>query len=111
MSVLVRALPCKDPKLLYAYVKGAPETIKRLCVPETSECMSVHLTRYGYVHVACALSNTRLVELSTFTYLPVAVPRDFLEVLSSLTQQGYRVLALGYKTMHLPWHKAERLHR
>lgn len=40
MSVLVKTLPSKDPKLLYAYVKGAPETIKKLCIPETSKKLS-----------------------------------------------------------------------
>ena len=40
-----------------------------------------------------------------------AVPADFLEVLTTLTQQGYRVLAIGHKTMHLPWHRAERVQR
>ena len=40
-----------------------------------------------------------------------AVPGDFLEVLTTLTQQGYRVLAVGHKTMHLPWHRAERVQR
>ena len=35
MSVLVRTLPSPHPQLLHAYVKGAPEMIKRLCVPET----------------------------------------------------------------------------
>lgn len=74
MSVLVRALPTSDPKLLQVYVKGAPETIRRLCKPES-------------------------------------VPADFFETLTSLTQQGLRVLAVGHRTIHMPWHKAERVQR
>ena len=89
----MRALPSKDPKLLHVYVKGAPETIKKLCIPETSEWL-------------CKKPFRR-----PFTKFLPAVPSDFLEVLASLTQQGYRVLALAHKAMHLPWHKAERVQR
>ena len=53
MSVLVRALPTKDPKLLHAYVKGAPETIKKLCLPQTSEW--VGSTLYTCIPESCDL--------------------------------------------------------
>lgn len=102
MSVLVRALPSRDPKLLHVYVKGAPETIQRLCLPESSEC------RGPGVH--SILSTLYLVELTLYLLI-CAVPGDLIDVLTTLTQQGYRVLAMGHKTMHLPWHKAERVQR
>ena len=43
---------------------------------------------------------------------PIAtVPGDFPEVLGSLTQQGYRVLAVAHRPLHMAWHKAERVKR
>ena len=36
MSVMVRAEPSADARLLHLYCKGAPETIRQLCRPETS---------------------------------------------------------------------------
>ncbi len=42
---------------------------------------------------------------------PHSVPDGFQEVLEGLTQQGYRVLALGYRTLDLTWREAERLER
>lgn len=39
------------------------------------------------------------------------VPGDFLEVLGTLTQHGYRVLAVGHRPLHMAWHKAERVKR
>ena len=35
MSVLVKKLPTSDPKQVEVYVKGSPEKIKQLCLPET----------------------------------------------------------------------------
>ena len=40
-----------------------------------------------------------------------AVPEDFYETLKQLTQCGYRVLALGYRELHMAWHHAEKLER
>ncbi len=74
MSVLVSKLPSESSRLIHAFVKGAPEMIKRLSIPDT-------------------------------------VPLDFDNVLESLTQKGYRVIAMGYKELHTPWHHAERLAR
>ena len=117
MSVLVRALPSKDPKLLHVYVKGAPETIKRLCIPETSEltcyCLDSPCTcMYRNFYVCRPFTYSLMCVCRPFTNLCFnAVPADFLEVLTTLTQQGYRVLAIGHKTMHLPWHRAERVQR
>ena len=39
------------------------------------------------------------------------IPEDFHTVLGHLTQNGYRVLAMGYKELRTPWHHAERLTR
>ena len=50
-----------------------------------------------------------LIIESSFPSPPV--PADFFESLASLTQHGYRVLAVAHKTMHMPWHKAERVQR
>jgi predicted P-type ATPase len=74
MSVIVRVAPTSDPKQLHVFCKGAPETICRLCHPDS-------------------------------------VPGDFPEVLGSLTQQGYRVLAVAHRPLHMAWHKAERVKR
>ena len=53
-----------------------------------------------------------LTHLSTLAPThPHTVPTDFFETLASLTQKGFRVLAVGHKTMHMPWHKAERVKR
>ena len=40
-----------------------------------------------------------------------SIPLDFYQVLASLTQKGYRVLAFGYKTIQMEWHHAEQLER
>lgn len=74
MSVLVSKLPVDQTHDKWMFVKGAPETIKKLSCPET-------------------------------------VPKDFSEVLSSLTQRGYRVLAMGYKKLRINMHKADKLRR
>ena len=108
----MRALPSKDPKLLHVYVKGAPETIKRLCIPETSELTCDSLSMYRDLYVCRPFTYPFIC--ACVDLLPIrfnAVPADFLEVLTTLTQQGYRVLAIGHKTMHLPWHRAERVQR
>ena len=39
------------------------------------------------------------------------VPDDFYDVLGKMTQHGYRVLALGYRKLRMPWHHAEKLER
>ena len=166
MSVLVRALPCPDPRLLHVYVKGAPETIRKLCKPESGKHSSLFLP---FLHSSILPSLPLSPPLSpsplhppfppppspTFSSLLLApppsptsppilppsmytvkdcviiemmcvplqrthththththtVPQDFFEVLASLTQRGFRVLAVGHKTMHMPWHKAERVMR
>jgi len=41
----------------------------------------------------------------------VLVPSNFADELAALTQQGYRVLALAHKTIHMQWHKAEKVKR
>ncbi|XP_064384739.1 polyamine-transporting ATPase 13A3-like isoform X2 [Halichondria panicea] len=74
MSVLVRSLPSTTPSRFQAYVKGAPETIKKLCKPNS-------------------------------------IPNNFYEVLGSLTQQGFRVLAVAHKTINMPWHKVDKVKR
>ena len=74
MSVLVRKLPEEHSRQMFLFVKGAPEMIKKLSLPET-------------------------------------VPSDFYEVLSSLTQRGYRVLGVAYRDLRMAWHRAERLKR
>ena len=74
MSVLVRKLPEEHSRQMFLFVKGAPEMIKKLSIPET-------------------------------------IPSDFYEVLSSLTQRGYRVLGVAYRDLRMAWHKAERLKR
>ena len=74
MSVLVSKSPVERHRDKFIYVKGAPETIKKLSQPET-------------------------------------IPADFNEALSSLTQKGYRVLAMGHKRLRMNIHKADRLER
>ena len=39
------------------------------------------------------------------------VPEDFFDVLSSFTQKGMRVLAIGHRTVDLAWHKTEKIER
>ena len=39
------------------------------------------------------------------------VPEDFFDVLSSFTQKGMRVLAVGHRTMDVAWHKADKIER
>ena len=39
------------------------------------------------------------------------VPEDFFDVLSSFTQKGMRVLAVGHRTMQMSWHKTDRIER
>ena len=68
MSVLVRALPSKDPKLLHVYVKGAPETIKRLCTPDTSKWI------LAYTCVLC------FQVYRPFTYSHMCVRRPFAKL-------------------------------
>ena len=70
----MRKLPSEGSRVIHVFVKGAPETIKRLSLPDS-------------------------------------VPEGFHSVLGDLTQRGYRVLALGYRTLRTPWHHAERLER
>ncbi|KAL5492024.1 hypothetical protein EMCRGX_G017412 [Ephydatia muelleri] len=42
---------------------------------------------------------------------PETVPEDFFDVLSSFTQKGMRVLAVGHRTMQISWHKTDRIER
>ncbi|KAL5492027.1 hypothetical protein EMCRGX_G017415 [Ephydatia muelleri] len=42
---------------------------------------------------------------------PETVPEDFFDVLSSFTQKGMRVLAVGHRTMDVAWHKADKVER
>ena len=44
-------------------------------------------------------------------YLQHTVPDDFDDVLGKMTQHGYRVLALGYRKLQMPWNHAEKLER
>lgn len=88
----VRVAPSSDPKQLHIYCKGAPETVRQLCTPDT-----------GTLH---GLIWPRLT-VDVYT----SVPGDFQEVLGSLTQCGYRVLAVGHRPLHMAWHKAERVKR
>ena len=37
MSVIVRIIPFKNPRLMHVFVKGAPEMIKKLSLPETGQ--------------------------------------------------------------------------
>ena len=68
MSVLVRALPSKDPKLLHVYVKGAPETIKRHCIPETSELIALKACRpFTYAFLVCRPFTYNVLVRRTFT--------------------------------------------
>ena len=65
---------------------------------------------YMYVHtyipVHTYIETVRVDNVSLLT-----VPEDFSEVLGQLTQQGYRVLAVGHRPLHMAWHKAERVKR
>ena len=45
------------------------------------------------------------------TSVSSTVPGDFPDVLGLLTQQGYRVLAVAHRPLHMAWHKAERVRR
>ena len=35
MSVVVKVLPSQDPAQYHLYTKGAPEKVKKMCIPET----------------------------------------------------------------------------
>ena len=59
------------------------------------------------IHVLVKGAPEKIKELSD----PDSIPSDFYEMLGQLTQRGYRVLGVGFRTLHMAWHKAEKLER
>eukprot|EP00117_Sycon_ciliatum_P023123 scpid7000/ scgid19742/ Probable cation-transporting ATPase 13A3 len=72
--------------------------------------MSVLVQRLGaarQAHVFCKGAPEMVVSLCD----PGTVPNDFAQVLVSLTQKGYRVLACASKALCMPWHTYRNMAR
>lgn len=89
-SVVVRQYGDKG---VSSFVKGAPESIKDICVPETRELLSL---------------RNILAWLLTIS----AVPSDYDDFLNYYTHKGYRVIACATKyEPKLSWMKVQKLTR
>lgn len=86
--------------------------LKQFTFSSELQCMSVLVRKLPsedsrLMHVFVKGAPEKIKQLSHTD----SIPDDFYEVLASLTQKGYRVLAIGYKQIRMAWHHAERLER
>lgn len=92
MSVIVKRLKANSMEV---YVKGAPEVMPDICDPESCEPNVCRPT-------PVSLTDTTLV----------TVPRDYDDMLSYYTRNGFRVIAIAGKSVEgLTWLKAQRMKR
>ena len=57
-----------------------------------------------------SVSTHTLLSMTSVCVVAI-VPGDFPAVLGVLTRQGYRVLAVAHRSLHMAWHRAERVSR
>jgi cation-transporting ATPase 13A2 len=94
MSVIVRDL---SKPHMEVFVKGAPEVMSEVCLPETSKHFS---------------SMTVFVEPTGYKPTSSPVPQDYSERLYWYTHRGYRVIACASKSLkNIKWHKLHKLKR
>jgi cation-transporting ATPase 13A3/4/5 len=89
MSVIVRKLASPTMEV---FVKGAPEVMKDICLPESSKL-------HFYIKKICI-------------HLYFKVPEDYEQRLYKYTHNGYRVIACASKPLvGVKWHKLHKLKR
>lgn len=91
MSVIVKRLKSTSMEI---YVKGAPEVMQDICDPDSCTC------------------RRRGSGLGADRELPLTVPRDYDDMLSYYTRNGFRVIAIAGKSIEgMTWLKAQRMKR
>ncbi len=89
-SVIVRTFGRQGGDI---YVKGAPESMRDICIPETGICSHPRSTRSYQSNI-------------------LIVPENYEETLSYYTHKGYRVIACATKHIErLPWVRSQKMKR
>lgn len=103
MSVITRTLGANHYDL---YCKGSPEMILSLSKPDSSKSFQNSFIRVSNFHEP----KNRIGSLKSLTLF--SVPPDFASVLQEYTSEGYRVIALGHRSLNrLTWAKVQRISR
>lgn len=95
MSVITKTLGEKD---FVVYCKGSPEMILSLSKPQT-----------GW---SSFLYQIEIYEVEQSKAVLVLVPKNFNSILREYTEEGYRVLAIGYRPLvKISYAKVQRIQR